>query len=168
MSDRGQNATVLPGNSSEESTTMLISMQAGKQGKKKVFAIKAKCIGIWHLLISRWFYMALAKQPLTGKRNRSCMCQDAEMYPKKTLEALQGVIPVQRTLWRQCGPGQHAAKQKSDTISKHGTSEITTNTTHSYRTSYALSHASKKKPKTVQKKSTRTWGSFPRLLHPRG
>lgn len=34
--------------------------------------------------------MALAKQPLTGKRNRSCICQDAEMYPKKTLEALQG------------------------------------------------------------------------------
>lgn len=103
--------------------------------KKKVFAIKAKCIGIWHLLISGWFYMALAKQPLTGKRNRSCMCQDAEVYPKKTLEALQGVIPVQRTLWRQCGPGQHAAKQKGDIISKHSTSEITTNTTQSYRTS---------------------------------
>lgn len=68
--------------------------------------------------------MALAKQPLTGKRSRSCVCQDAEMYPKKSLEALQGVIPVQRTPQR--APGQCAAKQKGDIISKHGTTDSTT------------------------------------------
>lgn len=106
MRDRWQNATVLPGNSSEESTAVLIFMQGWEKKKKIVFAIQAKCTGIWHLLISGWFYMALAKQPLTGKRNRNYICQEAEMYPKKTLEALQGVIPVQRTLWRQCGPGK--------------------------------------------------------------
>lgn len=67
--------------------------------------------------------MALAKQPLTGKRSRSCICQDAEMYPKKSLEALQGVIPVQRA--PQGAPGQCAANQKGDIISKHGTTEST-------------------------------------------
>lgn len=133
-----------------------------RAGKKKiVFAIQAKCTGIWHLLISGWFYTALAKQPLTGKKNRNCICQEAEMYPKKTLEALQGVIPVQRTLWKQCGPGQCAAKQKGDTTSNHSTTEITTNTTHSYRSCPALSYTSKKKQKTVQKKMNKNMRQFP-------
>lgn len=61
--------------------------------------------------------------------------------------------------WRHCKVSSPFKGHCEDSVvlgkvtSNHSTTEITTNTTHSYRTCPALSYTSKKKQKTVQKKN---------------